>query len=231
MTPGGVRWFAFCRSFVYNVFFRFSGGLEVIGKENIPENGPLIVAPLHVSHLDSMAVACGMKHPVQPMAKEELFKGIFGKLIRSLGAFPVKRGENDPEAIRSAIAVIERNEVVLLFPEGTRGDGVTMLPINRGVAMLAKRTNAPVMPIGLVGTFDRWPRGSSKVKRGRVKVVYGKPFTYSEVATAGNEKANRELFSRILGERIAELCNQHGYGILPPPQNAKPEPATADQTS
>src|SRR5436190_18063312 len=154
-------WYAFVLRLVRNGFFRLvTGGLRSIGEENIPKTGAVIFAPNHVSNLDPPAIACGTnKRQLAFMAKEELFKGPFGKLIASVGAFPVRRGEGDTEAIRKTIALLEEGRAVLVFPEGTRGDGKQLGPINRGVAMLAKRTNATVLPIGVVGTHVVAPKG------------------------------------------------------------------------
>lgn len=190
------------------------GGVRGVHEENVPRRGGLIVAPLHVSHLDPPAVACGTNRHMRFMAKEELFRGFLGWLISSLGAFPVKRGEGDTESIRKAIEFIGNGEAVLIFPEGTRGDGKRMGPINRGVAMLAKRTGAPVMPVGVVGTHIAMPKGS-KLKRAKIRIVYGVPFTYAEVATGGSEKENRELFAQRLQRDILALCAEQGLRIEP----------------
>jgi len=139
------------------------------------------------------------------MAKEELWKNkLFGWLIGQIGAFPVRRGEGDTESIRMSIAVLEAGHALLVFPEGTRGDAQTLLPMARGVAMLAKKTGVPVVPAGIVGT---------KPKRRGVVVAYGKPFTYSELATGSNERENRELFLRRLEDEIARLCTENGLPI------------------
>lgn len=217
MAKHNNGWYRFVNWLVRTFFFGLAtGGLKSIGKENIPNSGQVIVAPIHVSHLDPPATACAMPHRrLRFMAKEELFKGIFGKIIASLGAFPVHRGEGDTEAIRKSIEMLNQGEALLVHPEGTRGDGVRMLPINKGVAMLAKRTGAPVVPVGIIGSNIVMPRGKQKRKRHRITVVFGKPFTYAEVAQGVNEKQAREEFCRVLSERIRALCNEHGFAILP----------------
>jgi 1-acyl-sn-glycerol-3-phosphate acyltransferase len=210
MTKHNKAWYGFVIILVKNLYFGLvTGGLRSIGKENVPKSGAVIVAPIHVSHLDPPATACSMPHRrLRFMAKEELFKGIFGKIIASLGAFPVHRGEGDTEAIRKSIAMLEAGEALLVHPEGTRGDGVRMQAVNKGVAMLAKRTGAPVVPVGIIGSSIVMPRGR-KGRRHRITVVFGEPFTYSEVAS------DREVFGRVLSERILKLCNENGFGILP----------------
>lgn len=208
-----TTWYAFAHWAAKTFFYGLRGGLSSVGEENIPLEGALIVAPNHVSYIDPPAVACGTKRrQLRFMAKEELFKGPFGALIRSLGAFPVKRGEGDTESIRKSLAILEKGEALLVFPEGTRGDAKTMLPINRGVAMLAKRTGAQVLPVGIIGTHVVMPKGGGGSKH-PMMIAYGKPFTYAEIAEGKTDKQARELFSAELERRIMELCAAHGLTL------------------
>ncbi len=208
-------WYALVLRLVRNLFFKLvTGGISSLGEENLPADGPMLIAPNHVSNLDPPAVACGTnKRQFKFMAKEELFKGLFGKIISSVGAYPVKRGEGDTESIRKTLQFLEEGRGVLVFPEGSRGDGVTLGPINRGVMMLAKRSDAPVIPTAVIGTNVVLPKGAKKLKRHRILIVYGSPFKYSEVATGASEKENRELFARELASRIVKLCSEHGLPL------------------
>jgi 1-acyl-sn-glycerol-3-phosphate acyltransferase len=207
-------WFAFCRWFVRVFFYQLGGGFKSVGSENIPKTGGVIFAPIHLSHTDPPAVACGCSRRLRFMSKAEMFESKFmGWLIGSLGAFRVNRGEGDTESVRIAIELLNSGEAVLIFPEGTRGDGKEMLPISRGVCLLAKKTNAQIIPVGLIGTNVRLAKGSSKLHRSVVTVVYGKPFTYSDVCHDSNEKKNRETFAKVLSEKIVELCNAHGLMV------------------
>lgn len=206
-------WFAFARWATKVFFFGSRGGISSVGEENIPKTGGLLVAPNHVSNFDPPAVACGTRvRPLRFMAKEELFKGPFGALISSLGAFPVKRGEGDTEAIRKSLEMLEAGDALLVFPEGSRGDGKTLGSINRGVAMMAKRTGVPVLPVGIIGTHITGPKGGGGKKHPMV-VAYGKPFTYAETATGKNERENRDLFAAELERRIIALCAAHGLPL------------------
>ena len=229
MTPLGGAWFSFCRSIAKLILFDFSGGMTYIGTENIPKTGRLIVAPVHVSYLDSIAVSFAIGRPIQPMAKKELFKGLMGWFVKSLGAFPVEREGAGPETIKTALTILEREEVVLIFPEGTRSDGKKMLPVNRGVGLIAKKTNSLILPIGIAGTLERWPIGAKRILRGRVTVAYGKPFRYEDVATGKSEKENRELFARALAERIAEQCQVAGMNIKISPSNSRSQEPLAPE--
>jgi len=231
-------WYAFVLRLVRNLFFRLvTGGIRSVGEENIPKTGGVIFAPNHTSNLDPPAVACGTnKRQLAFMAKEELFKGLFGKIIASVGAFPVRRGESDTESIRKTLALLEAGRAVLVFPEGTRGDGKQLGPINRGVAMLAKRSGAQVLPIGVIGTDIVAPRGGKGLKRSRIMIAYGRPFTYEEIAKSESEKENRLIFGRELEARIIGLCAAHGMALksaesdsppptpLDPAQTPEPQP-------
>lgn len=208
-----TAWYWTVRAIAKWLFFKGWGGLEVRGLHNVPRKGSLIVAPNHVSHLDPPVIACSLPRKITFMAKGELFRGVLGRLISSLGAFPVTRGEGDIESMRKAIHLLEEGQAVLIFPEGTRGDGVSMLPINRGVAMLAKRTGAAVLPVGIVGTHKTWPKGRSKPRRGKVVVCFGEPFGYAEIASRESEKDNRDLFAAELSKRILVLCNKEGMDL------------------
>lgn len=196
--------------------FLFFGGVRGIHKERVPKMGPLIVAPIHVSHFDPPAVACGCPRVLRFMAKEELFKGFLGWLIRSVGAFPVRRGESDTESIRLTISFLEKGEAVLVFPEGTRGDAVHLQPLNKGVALLAKRTGALVIPVGVVGTHLALPRGRSKPRRAKMKIIWGNPATYSELAMGPDGKETRDHFAAELSRRMVALCAEHGFVLSLP---------------
>lgn len=198
-------WYRFVRFVARWCFFAPLGGFKVLGAERVPLEGPLIVAPVHLSLLDPPAVGTALPRGLRFMAKEELFRfKPFGALIRSLGSFPVRRGSSDTEAIRMAIAELEQGHAVLVFPEGTRNNGKAMLPINRGVAMLAKRTGANVLPVGLCGT--------NRVL-GRTVVCFGQPFTFAETAGRGDARQDALAFSETLRQRVLAATREAGLNL------------------
>jgi len=214
MSGKHPTWYAFVRWLVKDVYFRTHGGIQSIGEENIPPTGGVIIAPIHISHLDPPAVASGMNRHLRFMAKEELFHNkLFGALITSVGSFPVRRGETDTQSIRTAISLLEAGEAVLIFPEGSRGDGESIQELSRGVAMLAKKTNVPVVPVGIVGTNIVMPRGKTKGRKHRTIVAYGEPFTYLQMAAGSTEKENRDRFTQALQQRIVRLCAENGLPL------------------
>lgn len=140
---------------------------EVIGAENFPKEGGVLLCANHINALDPPVVGMTAPRTVHFMAKEELFKlPILGPILPKVNAFPVKRGMSDREALRTALKILKSGEVVGLFPEGTRStDGVLKKGLS-GAGFFALRGNADVMPCAIIGPYKRFKK---------VKVVYGKP--------------------------------------------------------
>jgi len=158
--------------------------VRVEGLENLPADGPLIIAANHMSNADPpfiggwLSPALGRRPTF--LAKESLFKGPLGILIRSLGAEPVKTGGSDIGAYRTAKAILDRGGVLAILPEGTRAfDGVMDMP-KPGVALLATRTGTPVVPVGVSGTSTLIGREQMLPRIGtRIILRVGQPFHLS----------------------------------------------------
>ncbi len=128
--------------------------IHTLGREHIPPPGrKLVVAGAHVSALDPFVIAKVMPgHYVQFMSKKELFKPVIGSIIKAGGSFPVDRDSNDVAAIRTALRILKEDGTLGLFPGGTRG-GEQM---QGGVALIALRGRAPILPVGLRRDGKRW---------------------------------------------------------------------------
>jgi 1-acyl-sn-glycerol-3-phosphate acyltransferase len=126
---------------------------RITGKEHIPKEGPVVIAPNHKSFYDSFFVGLATPREVRFMAKKELFEGKSARLLSMLGAFPVKRGESDPEALETARMVLRDGGVLALFPEGTRyREPDELRAPRRGAGRLAIEAQAPVVPCAISGT-------------------------------------------------------------------------------
>jgi 1-acyl-sn-glycerol-3-phosphate acyltransferase len=126
---------------------------RITGKDLIPKDGPVVIAPNHKSFYDSFFVALATPREVRFMAKQELFEGRSARLLSMLGAFPVKRGEADPEALETARMVLREGGVLALFPEGTRHrDPDELRAPRRGAGRLAIEAGAPIVPCAISGT-------------------------------------------------------------------------------
>lgn len=185
------------------------GRWEVIGRENIPEKGGVMLCGNHVSYIDPPALGAGATRPVHFMAKLELFRiPVLGFLIRHVGAFPVKRGTADRSALKKAVELLKNGEIVGMFPEGTRSLDGKLKPPEPGVGMIALRARVPVVPVALVNTEKLLPPHSFLFKFSRVKVVYGKPVALDDMDGQGGREAIEEVGRRIMSA-IGQLLREH----------------------
>jgi 1-acyl-sn-glycerol-3-phosphate acyltransferase len=160
----------------FTVYFR----MQRIGREHIPASGPLIIASNHRSFMDPFVIGMMLRRPTYFVAKTELFHNRFvAWLLSSLGAFPVDRGRGDNDAMTTARTILERGDVVVIFPEGTRTrPGALGIP-KRGVGRLALETGAPVVPIALIGT-EAIRRGW-RIRPHKVRIRAGRPLRFPQV--------------------------------------------------
>ena len=149
---------------------------SVRGRENIPLEGPVLVAPIHRSNLDFAFTLFISPRKVFFMAKDSLFKvPLLGPALVQLGAFPVTRGSADREALRSAQEVLEAGHALIMFPEGTRKYGPHVEPLHDGAMFIAARTGAAVVPVGIAGTDRALPDGAKWPRPVKVHVVVAAP--------------------------------------------------------
>jgi 1-acyl-sn-glycerol-3-phosphate acyltransferase len=149
------------------------------GRRHVP-GGPVILASNHRSFLDPFVLGCCVPRPVYFMAKSELFRNrIVAWLLNCLGAFPVRRGESDEESVRTARALLDRGEAVVIFPEGTRIPRGSLGRPRRGVGRLALESGAPVVPVAVSGS-ERARRGW-RIRPVKVHLRFGAPFAFPRV--------------------------------------------------
>jgi 1-acyl-sn-glycerol-3-phosphate acyltransferase len=182
----------------------------------LPRNGPLVVVANHMSNADPPLVA-GWLTPrlgrqLHILAKESLFVGPVGTVLRRLGATPVRSGGSDIEAYRVAKSVLDRGEVLCIFPEGTRSRDGRLGDAKPGVAMLATRSGVPILPVGVSGTDRFLGRGVRFPRIGsRITLRVGEPFTVvlqsSLPRRQAIERASHEIMSHI-----AELVDERHRG-------------------
>jgi len=160
----------------FHLYFRMSR----IGREHVPESGPVIFAANHRSFLDPFVIGTMTRRPVYYMAKKELFKHrLIGWFLHSLGAFPINRGAADEDAMATACKILERGGVVVIFPEGTRTRPGGLGSPKRGVGRLALESGAPVVPIAVLGTED--VRRSWRIRPKKVHLRAGRPIQFPTV--------------------------------------------------
>ena len=163
--------------------------VRATGQERLRANGTVIYAPVHRSHLDGPMIG-GLTHRrVRYLGKEELFHPKpLGWFMRSIGVFPVRRGEADLDAMRAALGLLTGGEAMLVFPEGTRQPSDDIGPVFDGTAWLAAKSEAPVLPVGIAGTREAMPSGAKLPKRTQVAIVVGEPLDPPTGADGGRAR-------------------------------------------
>jgi glycerol-3-phosphate dehydrogenase (NAD(P)+) len=175
----------------FTVYFR----MQRIGREHIPADGPVIIAANHRSFMDPFVIGMMLRRPTYFVAKAELFRNRFVSwLLSSLGAFPVERGHGDRDAMITAREILERGDVVVIFPEGTRTRPGALGAPKRGVGRLALETGAPVVPVALIGT-EAIRRGW-RIRPHRVRIRAGRPLCFPRVEEPSPSLA-RAVTSRL----------------------------------
>ncbi len=179
--------------------------LRIEGREHEPAQGPFIVAGNHASSIDPPLVGIALRHRAAYMAKHELFDvPVLGPLLRSIGVFPVRRGEPDRRAIRRSLDVLESGGILVMFPEGTRSPDGRLQKPEPGAAMIALRTGALVLPAAVVNSHRILPKGSRRPKFQQVIVRLGPPLTIPKVVGRLDHETLEEWGTRII-EAIERL--------------------------
>lgn len=180
--------------FTINIFGKVLWRTRAFGTENVPMDGPLIVACNHRSYLDPPMLGTYSPRPLAYMAKAELFKiPVLGPAIRSVGAYPVDRDGSSTAAIKRSLEVLRKGGAIGIFPEGTRNlDGTVQA--REGVALLASLSKAPVVPAALVGTADA-------KKFHQIKVAFG-----PALRLPTERKATREDLAKFTDDVMSAIA-------------------------
>jgi cytidylate kinase len=202
---------------------RLFARVRVDGLDRIPRTGPVILAANHISNGDPVILGAWLttalrRRRIHWLGKRELFDWpIFGWLARNGGVHPVDRSTADVEAFRLASRILEAGWVLLIFPEGTRSPTGELQEAKDGLATLALRTGAFIVPIGVNNTDAVWPKGRTlplPLPRHTIHVRIGEPFSVSELVPAGTERrAAKALATRLIMGRIAELLQPRHRGV------------------
>ena len=176
-------------------------GVRVYHRDRLPREGGVLAVSNHQSYLDPVLSALGMGRPFHPMARASLFRfGPLRWLIRSLYAFPVRRGRADLGAVREALRRLRGGAVVLVFPEGTRTADGSIGRLEGGPVVLARRAGVPILPMVIDGAFEAWPRRRRLPRPHRVRVACGRPVRVDEAA-----ERDPEAFMAAVREEMLAL--------------------------
>jgi len=194
------------------ITFRFNGGLEILGKENIPADEGIIIAPNHISYLDPPIIGAVLPRKANFMAKKGLFEvPVLGWMIKG-AAFPVDRDKPRPSTIKEAVRRLKNGQIVIMFPEGHRNDTGELMDGKRGIGMVATLSRATIIPAFIKGSDRALPPKAKWLKRAKISVVFGKPIYYTFTKDGKKQRSNelQEDISNKIMSSIAALKEEYG---------------------
>lgn len=188
--------------FLLSRFFKLLFRVEITGKENIPQDGGLLVCSNHLSNWDPIILAAVIDRQVHYMAKKQLFAvPLLRGFLKTLGSFPINRGTADPSSLKTSISYIKQGEVVGIFPQGTRQPYVEpeTTPVKSGVGLVVYRSKCDVLPISV-----RTKQNKVKIFR-KVYINIGKPISYSSFGLDSASQAEYKQVTEKVFEEIIKL--------------------------
>jgi 1-acyl-sn-glycerol-3-phosphate acyltransferase len=207
--------YAFLRAVMRTMTTVYLVGLfKVVGVENVPRTGPLIICPNHSATLDPpMVPAFVPRGDTWSMAKSEYFRRPLSNFIfRAYHAFPVVRHTADRAALKRSFDLLKTGQVLIIYPEGTRIESGVLAKPEPGAGFLAQKAGCAVLPVGLTGTRECLPKGARWPRRTRVTITFGKPFLVPQKRADGTRVSHEDASDAIM-LAIAEL--------LPPEQRGE----------
>jgi 1-acyl-sn-glycerol-3-phosphate acyltransferase len=196
------------------VVMRTGWSVRVHDAQLVPARGPVILAPNHTGFLDPPLLMGTSPRPIHCLGKREIFRGPLGWFLHAIGQIPIDRSGTDRAALTSALAVLAAGRVLVVYPEGTRGSG-DFADLRRGLAWLAVRSGAPVVPVVASGVAARGTTLSALPPvRSRLDVVFGAPVDLPDVSVrtrAAVEETNK-LLHAALTAHYAAVAERFGAG-------------------
>ncbi len=194
-----------CFRFLYGTYFHW----RVFNAERVPSTGSVILASNHASFLDPPLVGSGIKRGCNYLARETLFRypGV-GALLRSWQAVPVDRDGGGAAGLKAILDRLLAGGVIILFPEGTRTRDGKLQPARSGIGLAVIKSNAPVVPVRVFGTFEAYGRAVQFPKPKRVMVKYGQPMDFralrEEARTCAKPRV-KVIYQQVADEIMAEI--------------------------
>lgn len=186
--------------FLFKVFAIILYRPKIIGKENLPKDTGALLCPNHIHNLDSAVIVAMFKRKVNVLAKEELFSNKFLCWIADLfGIYPVKRGKADMQAIKISLKLLKQEELLLMFPEGTRNGLEKGIKPKNGAVVISATSGKPIIPIGIRGSFKPFRK---------VIVKIGEPIDYSKYKEDIKDKEKANGLTQELMEKIIKLRDE-----------------------
>lgn len=191
---------------------------QVTGRMNVPRRGGVILAANHRSFLDHFTLGAASPRPMRFLGKQSLAEGAAGRYNLAMGMIPVERGSADLSALDSVIQALRDGAVVGIFPEGTRSPTGELFRFRSGMARVAAEASVPIVPVGMRGMAEVWPRGQQlpsprRPAAGHLSIAFGAPVHLPDASPRSRRQATAAVFAEV-----AQLCDQpvaDGFAPIP----------------
>lgn len=177
--------------------------LKVYGTRHIPKSGGVLIVSNHQSNLDPVLIGVRLYRPLSYIAKSELFQNrLAAWLLRELNAFPVRQGKGDVGAVKETIRRLREGHMLNIYPEGQRTPDGLIQTMQKGAALIIKRSGVPVIPAAIVGAFEAWPIHRPFLRPWPIRVKFGPAMNLNgdhtdEAITASIEFELRGMYARM----------------------------------
>jgi 1-acyl-sn-glycerol-3-phosphate acyltransferase len=177
------------------------GRMEIIGEENFPKEGGVILASNHQSYIDPIVLGSAAKRSLFYLARDTLFNTrIKNFIMTGVHSIPMKRDTGDIKALKKAIEMLKNGKVITIFPEGTRSKDGSIQKGKEGVALLGVKSKCKILPAKLYGTDRILPKGKKFIKPAKLIVKYGMPIDCSIYNGEGNKKLYSEIAEKVIDD-------------------------------
>lgn len=225
-----MSWYALFKGILF-VFGRAVARIQVEGREHLPDRGPFLLLPNHQSVLDPILIQSSIRrNDIYTLTKSTQFRGQpFRWLLPRVHTVPARRYRVDPQAVRVLLRRLDQGHIVCIYAEGERSWDGSIQPLRRGTLRLVLKAGVPVVPCGIVGTYDIWPRWSRKLRRGPVRIRFGEPMHFGkhddreerEALLPATHDRIRTALARLTGAPLADDPSAH-------PDTPAEDPAVRD---
>jgi 1-acyl-sn-glycerol-3-phosphate acyltransferase len=194
---------------VYATYFRW----HVYGAENVPATGGVILAANHASFLDPPLVGSGLKRDINYLARESLFRfPLVGAVLRSWNSVPVDRDGGGAKGLKIILGRLLDGAGIILFPEGTRTLDGKLQPVRAGIGLVVAKSEAPVVPVRVFGTFEAFGRNVKFPRPKRIGVKYGTPMRFEKLRAEAKDCSKerlKQIYQEIADEIMAAIAALH----------------------
>ncbi|MGZ3299736.1 MAG: lysophospholipid acyltransferase family protein [Isosphaeraceae bacterium] len=193
---GELLWYRLVQ-YMFATLFAALGGWRASGWHNMPATGAVLLVANHLSFLDVFLLGISLRRPLNFVARSSLFFPVLGFLIRSVGGFPIQREGMGASGMKETLRRLRRGGIVTLFPEGTRSRDGKLAPLKSGIAVLVSRAGVPVVPAGIAGTFEAWPRSRLLPVPRPVRIHFGPPIRPEDIAGMESQAVTALIRDRL----------------------------------